>query len=67
LTSRYTSQHFQELLTENGVTCSMSRSGNRKISTELSPENGIIGVIAMTLDHLPINGSRNGFYLPMGQ
>jgi putative transposase len=26
--SQYTSQHFQELLTENGVTCSMSRSGN---------------------------------------
>ncbi len=26
--SQYTSQHFQELLAENGVTCSMSRSGN---------------------------------------
>ncbi|GAU83418.1 mobile element protein [Bosea sp. BIWAKO-01] len=26
--SQYTSQHFQELLTENGVTCSMGRSGN---------------------------------------
>jgi putative transposase len=26
--SQYTSQHFQELLTDNGVTCSMSRSGN---------------------------------------
>lgn len=26
--SQYTSQHFQELLVENGVTCSMSRSGN---------------------------------------
>ena len=26
--SQYTSQHFQELLDENGVTCSMSRSGN---------------------------------------
>lgn len=25
---KYTSQHLQELLTENGVTCSMSRSGN---------------------------------------
>jgi putative transposase len=26
--SQYTSQHFQELLADNGVTCSMSRSGN---------------------------------------
>lgn len=26
--SQYTSQQFQELLAENGVTCSMSRSGN---------------------------------------
>jgi putative transposase len=26
--AQYTSQHFQELLAENGVTCSMSRSGN---------------------------------------
>lgn len=26
--SQYTSQHFQELLAENGVTCSMSQSGN---------------------------------------
>jgi putative transposase len=26
--SQYTSQHFQELLAENGVTCSMSRSSN---------------------------------------
>jgi len=26
--SQYTSQHFQELLAENGVACSMSRSGN---------------------------------------
>lgn len=26
--SQYTSQPFQELLAENGVTCSMSRSGN---------------------------------------
>ena len=26
--SQYTSQHFQELLAENRVTCSMSRSGN---------------------------------------
>lgn len=26
--SQCTSQHFQELLAENGVTCSMSRSGN---------------------------------------
>ena len=26
--SQYASQHFQELLAENGVTCSMSRSGN---------------------------------------
>lgn len=26
--SQYTSQHFQELLAENGVTCSTSRSGN---------------------------------------
>jgi len=26
--SQYTSQHFEELLAKNGVTCSMSRSGN---------------------------------------
>ncbi len=26
--AQYTSQHFQELLAENGVSCSMSRSGN---------------------------------------
>ena len=26
--SQYTSQHFQELLADNGIVCSMSRSGN---------------------------------------
>ena len=26
--SQYTSQHFQTLMSDNGVTCSMSRSGN---------------------------------------
>ena len=26
--TQYTSEHFQDLLTEHGITCSMSRSGN---------------------------------------
>jgi putative transposase len=26
--SQYTSEHFQRLMADNGVTCSMSRSGN---------------------------------------
>ena len=26
--AQYTSQHFQELLADNGIVCSMSRSGN---------------------------------------
>jgi putative transposase len=26
--TQYTSEHFQKLMVDNGVTCSMSRSGN---------------------------------------
>ena len=41
--SQYTSQHFQELLAKNGVTCSMSRSGNVWDNAPHGRESGLTG------------------------
>jgi putative transposase len=59
--SQYTSQHFQELLAENGVTCSMSRSGNvwdkAAMESLFAASRGPSGLI-------PENRARQGQALP---